>query len=54
MFFPAATQQAIVNIEDVWYDTISVTDYLDNMDKEFAAEFEKGLVPPIPKPAGIQ
>lgn len=54
VFFPAATQQAIVNIEDVWYDTVSVTDYLDNMDKEFATEFEKGLVPPIPKPAGIQ
>lgn len=50
VFFPAATQQQIVNIENVWYDTDSVSDYLDTMDKEFKTEFDKGLVPPIPQP----
>lgn len=54
VFFPAATQQQIVNIEDVWYNTVSVSEYLDQMDTEFKAEFDKGLVPPIPKPAGVQ
>lgn len=51
VFFPAATQQDMVNIEDVWYDTISVSDYLDKVDKDFKEEFDKGLVPPIPAPA---
>lgn len=51
VFFPAATQQNMVNIEDVWYDTISVSDYLDKVDKDFKEEFDKGLVPPIPAPA---
>ncbi len=49
-FFPPATQQNIVNIEDVWYDTISVSDYLDKIDKDFKEEAEKDLVPPIPVP----
>ncbi len=51
VFFPAATQQRIVNIDEVWFGTTSVSDYLDSLDKEFSAEFEKGLVPPIPAPA---
>lgn len=51
VFFPAATQQNMVNIEDVWYDTMTVTEYLDKVDKDFAEEFAKGLVPPIPAPA---
>lgn len=51
VFFPSATQQNMVNIEDVWYDTMSVSDYLDKVDKDFAEEFAKGLVPPIPAPA---
>lgn len=50
VFFPASTQQNMVNIEDVWYDTISVSDYLDKVDKDFKEEFDKGLVPPIPVP----
>jgi raffinose/stachyose/melibiose transport system substrate-binding protein len=51
VFFPAATQQRIVNIDEVWFDTTSVSDYLDSLDTEFSVEFEKGLVPPIPVPA---
>jgi len=51
VFFPGATQQRIVNIEEVWYDTMSVEDYVESIQTEFEVEFEKGLVPPIPKPA---
>ncbi|WP_313583291.1 ABC transporter substrate-binding protein [Lacrimispora sp.] len=51
VFFPAATQQNMVNIEDVWYNTISTSDYLDKVDKDFSSELAKGLVPPIPAPA---
>ncbi|MGL6198773.1 MAG: ABC transporter substrate-binding protein [Lachnospiraceae bacterium] len=51
VFFPAATQQKIVNIEEVWYGTTSVDEYTAALAKEFDAEFEKGLVPPIPAPA---
>ncbi len=50
VFFPAATQQKIVNIDEVWFDTISVEDYTKALDTEFQAEFKKGLVPPIPEP----
>lgn len=50
VFFPAATQQDMVNIEDVWYNTISVSDYLNKVDKDFKEEFDKGMVPPIPAP----
>lgn len=51
VFFPAATQQDMVNIEDVWYNTISVSDYLNKVDKDFKEEFDKGMVPPIPAPS---
>lgn len=51
VFFPAAAQQDMVNIEDVWYNTISVSGYLDKVDKDFKEEFDKGMVPPIPAPA---
>ncbi|MGI6069209.1 MAG: ABC transporter substrate-binding protein [Blautia sp.] len=51
VFFPAATQQRIVNIEEVWYDTVSVDDYVQSIEDEFKVEFDKGLVPPIPAPA---
>jgi len=50
VFFPAATQQHIVNIENIWYGVVSVEQYLQEMDKEFEVEFNKGLVPPIPQP----
>lgn len=50
VFFPAATQQKIVNIDEVWFETTSVDDYLAALDAEFQEEFEKGLVPPIPEP----
>lgn len=51
VFFPSATQNRIVNIEEVWYDTTSVEDYVASIQAEFEKEFEKGLVPPIPQPA---
>lgn len=53
VFFPAATQQRIVNIDEVWFDTTSVDDYVQSIQTEFESEFEQGLVPPIPKPAAI-
>lgn len=54
VFFPADTQQRIVNIDEVWFGTSSVDDYVDSIETAFKDEFDKGLVPPIPKPAGIK
>ena len=54
VFFPADTQQRIVNIDEVWFGTSSVDDYVDSIETAFKEEFDKGLVPPIPKPAGIE
>ena len=51
VFFPADTQTRIVNIDEVWYDTTTVDDYVQSLEDAFAEEFEKGLVPPIPAPA---
>ena len=51
MFFPPATQTEIINIEEVWYDTVSVDDYLQTLEETFQEELEEGLVPPIPQPA---
>lgn len=51
VFFPAATQQKIVNIDEVWFGTTGVEDYVKALNEEFQTEFEKGLVPPIPEPA---
>lgn len=50
VFFPGATQTRIVNIDEVWYDTTTVEDYVASIQAEFEVEFEKGLVPPIPEP----
>lgn len=49
-FFPSATQTRIVNIDEVWYGTTSVDEYVQSLEDEFKPEFDKGLVPPIPKP----
>ena len=54
VFFPADTQQRIVNIDEVWFGTSSADDYVKSLDTAFQEEFKKGLVPPIPKPAGIE
>lgn len=51
VFFPATTQQDMVNIEDIWYDTVTISDYLDKVDKGFEEDFAKGLVPAIPAPS---
>lgn len=50
VFFPGATQTRIVNIDEVWYDTTTVEDYVASIQAEFEVELEKGLVPPIPEP----
>lgn len=49
-FFPSATQNRIINIDEVWFGTMSVEDYVQSLEDEFQPEFEKGMVPPIPKP----
>lgn len=49
-FFPAAVQTRIINIDEVWYDTTSVDDYVQSLEDEFKPQFDKGLVPPIPEP----
>lgn len=54
VFFPADTQQRIVNIDEVWFGTSTVDEYVDSLETAFKEEFDKGLVPPIPKPAGIE
>lgn len=51
VFFPSATQTRIVNIDEVWYGTSSVEDYVQSIQDEFEVEFENGLVPPIPEPS---
>ena len=51
VFFPAATQTRIVNIDEVWYGTSDVDSYVQSIQDEFAVEFENGLVPPIPAPS---
>lgn len=50
-FFPSATQNRIINIDEVWFDTTTVDDYVQSLEDEFQPEFEKGMVPPIPKPS---
>ena len=50
VFFPPATQQHIIDVEDVWYDTVTVADFLEALDTEFKTDYENGMVPAIPKP----
>lgn len=50
VFFPSATQQVFIDIENVWFGTETAAALLDRADGEFAKEFKKGLVPSIPKP----
>lgn len=50
VFFPPATQQVFIDIENVWLDQETSTELLDKADKEFTKELEKGLVPNIPQP----
>lgn len=51
VFFPSATQTRIVNIDEVWYETSTVDEYVQSLEDAFQEEFDKGLVPPIPQPA---
>ncbi|SCP97245.1 ABC transporter substrate-binding protein [Anaerobium acetethylicum] len=53
VFFPSATQQVFIDIENVWYGTESASDLMDKADTEFTKELEKGLVPPVPQ-AGVK
>jgi raffinose/stachyose/melibiose transport system substrate-binding protein len=49
-FFPPATKDHFVNIENVWEGRVSVEEYMKKADKTFQRELEKGLVPPLPEP----
>lgn len=51
VFFPPATDNLFIDVETVWYGESTVEELLDKIDIEFKREKEKGLVPPIPKPA---
>jgi raffinose/stachyose/melibiose transport system substrate-binding protein len=50
-FYPPATAAAFTDIDSVWLGKVSAQDFLAGVDKTFKAEKEKGLVPPLPKPA---
>lgn len=50
VFFPSATQQVFIDVENVWFRTESAEALMDRADVEFERELEKGLVPAIPKP----
>lgn len=50
MFCPPATQTQIINIEEVWYDTVSVDDYLQELDETFQEEYDEGIAPSVPEP----
>ncbi|WP_026554337.1 ABC transporter substrate-binding protein [Arthrobacter sp. 35W] len=49
-FFPPATATAFDDIDSVWLGKTSTTDFLKTVDKTFAEEKAKGLVPPVPEP----
>lgn len=50
VFFPSATQQIFIDIENIWFGTETAVSLMERADTEFAKELEKGLVPAIPKP----
>lgn len=43
-FFPSATQTRIVNIDEVWYETSTVDEYVQSLEDEFRPEFDNGMV----------
>ncbi|MEV7342153.1 extracellular solute-binding protein [Streptomyces sp. NPDC093544] len=51
-FFPPATATAFTDIDGVWLGTESTTDFLKKVQSTFDDEKAKGLVPPVPEPAG--
>ncbi|MFE2432734.1 ABC transporter substrate-binding protein [Streptomyces sp. NPDC059373] len=51
-FFPPATATAFTDVDGVWLGTESTSAFLDKIQSTFAAEKAKGLVPPVPQPAG--
>lgn len=50
VFFPSATQQIFIDIENVWFGTETATSLMDRADTEFTKELGKNLVPATPKP----
>ena len=50
-FFPPATQTEFINIDTVWLDTATASEFLERVDEIFQEELEGQLVPPIPQPA---
>ncbi|MFC9843754.1 ABC transporter substrate-binding protein [Streptomyces sp. NPDC060223] len=51
-FFPPATATAFTDVDGVWLGTESTTDFLKKIQSTFDDEKAKGLVPPVPEPAG--
>lgn len=51
-FFPPATATAFTDVDGVWLGTESTTDFLKKVQSTFDDEKAKGLVPPVPEPAG--
>ncbi|MFD4526283.1 ABC transporter substrate-binding protein [Streptomyces sp. NPDC058470] len=51
-FFPPATATAFTDVDSVWLGTESTTDFLNKIQSTFDDEKAKGLVPPVPEPAG--
>lgn len=51
-FFPPATATAFTDVDGVWLGTESATDFLKKVQSTFDDEKAKGLVPPVPEPAG--
>lgn len=52
-YFPPETFDLFVNIDTVWMEQSTSEELLAQVDEAFAREYEKGLVPPVPVPAGI-
>ncbi|MDA4893160.1 ABC transporter substrate-binding protein [Microbacterium resistens] len=51
-FFPPATAAAFTDIDSVWLGNTSAQDFLAGIQQTFDDEKAKGLVPPLPEPAG--
>ena len=49
-FFPPATQTEFINIDTVWLDTATASEFLERVDEIFQEELEGQMVPPIPQP----
>ncbi|MBS4208900.1 extracellular solute-binding protein [Bacillus sp. FJAT-50079] len=51
VFFPPAAQQVFLDIDSIWQDQITSQELMEKAQDAFDKDVEKGLIPPIPKPA---